>query len=93
MLKRTEYRFFNWNILKVLVMAFQQVNVSTIKKPKFAGKTTLPIVNQVNNSINTCSFFCVFTKLLNVILGEQETNSKTRNSPEKVLCEFNVIIL
>ena len=45
MIERTEYSFFNCRILKVLVllvMAFQQVNLSTIKKPKFTGKTTLP---------------------------------------------------
>ena len=37
--------FLIGNFLKVLVllvMAFQQVNLPTIKKTKFAGKTTLP---------------------------------------------------
>ena len=53
MLKRTEYSFFNWKFLKVLVMVFQQENLSTIKKPKFGSKTALPIINRVNNSINT----------------------------------------
>ena len=34
-------------------MVFQQENLSTIKKPKFASKAALPIINRVNNSINT----------------------------------------
>ena len=43
--RKTESSIFNWKFLKVSVLwvtAFQQVNLSTIKKTKFAGKTTLP---------------------------------------------------
>ena len=43
--RKTECSFFNWKFLKVLVLfltASQQVNLFTIKKTKFAGKTTLP---------------------------------------------------
>ena len=43
--RKTECSIFNWKFLEVLVLwvtASQQVNLSTIKKTKFAGKTTLP---------------------------------------------------
>ena len=43
--RKTECSIFHWKFLKVLVLwvtASQQVNLSTIKKTKFAGKTTLP---------------------------------------------------
>ena len=43
--RKTECSIFNWEFLKVLVLwvtASQQVNLSTIKKTKFAGKKTLP---------------------------------------------------
>ena len=99
MIKSNEYNLLNWKLLKVLVMGSQQVNLSIIKKPKFPGKTTLPhrtikhfLVNCVNNSIKPVAF-CVFTKPLNIIVGEQEADSKTRNSPQKVFCESNAIIL
>ena len=43
--RKTECSIFHWKSLKVLVLwvvASRQVNLSTIKKTKFAGKTTLP---------------------------------------------------
>ena len=43
--RKTECSILNWKFLEVLVLwvtASQQVNLSTIKKTKFAGKTTLP---------------------------------------------------
>ena len=43
--RKTECSIFNWKFLKVLVLwvtASQRVNLSTIKKTKSEGKTTLP---------------------------------------------------
>ena len=41
----------------------------------------------------TPAAFGVFTKPLNIILAEKETDSKTRNSLQKVFYEFYAIIL
>ena len=62
--RKTESSFFNWKFLKVLVLlvtASQQVNLSTVKKTKFTGKTASHSVpaSHVNNSIDTCSFLCL----------------------------------
>ena len=43
--RKTECSIFNWKFLKVLVLwvtSSQHLILSTIKKTKFAGKTTLP---------------------------------------------------